>query len=367
VWLLFESIMDTSNIIGDVFRLDPLTGCKNLLAFSEALMDGFYNQSQDCLSLLFLDLNHFARVNDERGLQHGDAVLRWIGLLLREETQAQAFRVGGDEFVAVLTQGTHEEQAAAALKLFERLNQEAEGFGLRLPAASIAVVHYCGDKPVIPADVWVQLSQALFDVKTKANRTLDVFHAEMLPVADFHMHWVIDRMLQRMTSLGDALDEALHMAYTDPVSGLPNMLAAQRALEQAVAERKPFTLLLIDGDDLRNYNKISYAAGDAMIHRLGLVLHTRLRPGDFLARWRVGDEFLVLLPNSLSQQGMQIGERLCASLREASREWPIPVTISIGVASYPQHGETADRLIDQAMLALERAKEAGKNQVCLAE
>ena len=120
---------------------------------------------------------------------------------------------------------------------------------------------------------------------------------------------------------------------------------------------------MIDGDDLRRYNQISYAAGDEMIQWLGATLRDQLRPGDFLARWRVGDEFLVLLPATPLGQAAAVGSRLCRAVQQASEGWPLPVTISIGVAEYPRHGTDEVGLLRQAEAANDRAKALGKNCV----
>ncbi len=62
-----------------------------------------------------------------------------------------------------------------------------------------------------------------------------------------------------------------------------------------------------------------------------------------------------------------IGERFRLGIKEASREWRFPSSISIGIASFPIHGDTMDALIDQAEAANKSAKEQGKDRVVIAE
>ncbi|MBV9788744.1 MAG: GGDEF domain-containing protein, partial [Chloroflexi bacterium] len=109
-----------------------------------------------------------------------------------------------------------------------------------------------------------------------------------------------------------------------------------------------------------------YATGDSMLQHLCRVLRERLRPSDFIARWRVGDEFLVLLPHTSLEHGLMLGERLRGAVQDESLGWPFPITISIGVASYPQHGATIDALLQAGEYAQERAKAQGKNCVVAA-
>ena len=131
--------------------------------------------------------------------------------------------------------------------------------------------------------------------------------------------------------------------------------------------KQPFSILLLDGDELTRYNNISYAAGDEMIHKISVILSERLRPGDFVARWRAGDEFISILPNTTSPGAMVVGTRFCAAIREASQAWRFPTSITIGVATFPKHGQTVDELVDKAEGALKKGKDMGKNRVVLAE
>jgi diguanylate cyclase (GGDEF)-like protein len=123
---------------------------------------------------------------------------------------------------------------------------------------------------------------------------------------------------------------------------------------------------LIDRDNIRIYNSINYAAGDEMIRAMSTVFRSNLRPNDFVARWRSGDEFIAVLPNTPVEGAKIIGERFRQAVKEASQTWMFPVTISIGIATYPVHGDTINVLIDKAESAIKRAKEHGKDQVVLA-
>jgi diguanylate cyclase (GGDEF)-like protein len=98
------------------------------------------------------------------------------------------------------------------------------------------------------------------------------------------------------------------------VTQLPNSIAAEREINRAIQQsqrtNETFVILFIDGDNLRLYNDISYSAGDNMLKRLAELLASHLRPGDFIARWRVGDEFLVLLPATTQEAAFVVAERL---------------------------------------------------------
>lgn len=255
-----------------------------------------------------------------------------------------------------------------AKRIYERLNYESARVALQSPAASVAILHYEGHEAVMVADVLGQLGAATREVKQNLNRTFAEFRASTMQMPP-DPRWMLDNMLNGIVLFGAMLDNWHELAYTDPVSGLPNLRAALHHLETSIAHTRaaeqPLAVLLIDGDNLRLYNDISYAAGDEMIQRLSATLRNQLRPGDFLARWRVGDEFLILLPRTSLDQALTVAERLCHAVQQTSLTWPIPITISIGLAGYPTHAASTDALIQQAERAKEQAKAQGKNRVVL--
>ena len=164
------------------------------------------------------------------------------------------------------------------------------------------------------------------------------------------------------------LDQAQNLALSDDISGLPNHRAAQTVLGEkfndSLKARAPFSILFVDGDNLRQYNTISYQKGNSMIRKLGEILASQLRRGDFLARWFSGDEFLIVLPGADRRKAFRVGERLRLLVEETTRDWLFPITISVGVASFPEDGRTLEALLRKAEEANALAKKSGKNQVC---
>src|SRR5512132_3296160 len=116
-----------------VERIDPLTGVGNLLAFLEAFTSQLASTEFVDFSLLLVDLNNFMLFNKERGHEAGDAILHWVSIVMRD-IEVPIYRIGGDEIVAVLSEGTHEERAVTARELFERLNRESAQYNWSNPA-----------------------------------------------------------------------------------------------------------------------------------------------------------------------------------------------------------------------------------------
>jgi len=352
-----------------LIRTDQVTGCQNLIAFAEMITLRCNQPFGFPYSLIVIDINFMTRLNQTRGYSEGSKTLRWVALLAHAELETSVYQIDGDQFVAIMHAGTHAQHDEAARRVFQQLNLRAEDFGLQIPLASVSVIHYSGHEKLNPADFFAQISYSIANVKKYAGRSIKIFRLDELdPEGNTpYLLRVADNLVERLIHLGTRLDESLEMAFFDPTTGLPNQRAAQNQLRKRISsasdENKPFCLLLIDGDDLHRYNEISYADGDEMIRLLGKVIKQALRPEDFLARWRVGDEFLVLLAHMDIHQGITVGERICASVEQASRQWKLPVTVSVGAVAFPDHGNTPEELFHNAELANSLAKLRGKNQV----
>jgi diguanylate cyclase (GGDEF)-like protein len=347
-----------------VERIDPLTGVGNLLAFLEVFTWRLAAKNWTDFSLLLVDLNKFNDFNIERGHLQGDAVLRWISIVMKD-LEAPVYRIGGDELVAILTVDAREAREGTARSLFERINRESAQFSWSNPA-SVMLIHFHNDNLEI-ADLWIGISDALFDAKVYENRGFVVNTYIPIFAGNKYQVRVINTLTERLLSFATRLDATHKIAYVDPITQLPNSIAAERELQHTLQhaghEQDNFALLFIDGDNLRYYNDISYSTGDEMLKRLADLLTHHLRPGDFIARWRVGDEFLVLLPSTHGIAAFVVAERLRSAVETISKSWEIPITISIGIACYPSNGRTVEELLMNVEKAAKASKENGKNQI----
>jgi diguanylate cyclase (GGDEF)-like protein len=190
----------------------------------------------------------------------------------------------------------------------------------------------------------------------------------------------IERLHQHMQVQHEALTQANArleaLATTDMLTGLPNHRALAGLLEQE-GERarrfgRPLSLLYFDGDRFKQVNDTyGHAAGDAVLRELGERASSVLRAGDTVGRFG-GEEFLVLLPETGGQEALLVAERLrgavaAGPLAAREVEGGIALTVSIGVASFPTDGATANEVREQADQAMYWAKRLGRNQVRTAE
>jgi diguanylate cyclase (GGDEF)-like protein/PAS domain S-box-containing protein len=171
------------------------------------------------------------------------------------------------------------------------------------------------------------------------------------------------------------LQETLqHLSVRDPLTGLYNRRYMEeslaRELRRAERQGKPLGIIMVDIDHFKRFNDTcGHDAGDALLKELGSLLQRRIRAGDIACRYG-GEEFTVVLLDA----SPETTQRRAEEIREAAKQLKVqhaarildPVTLSLGVATYPQNGDTRDALMQNADVALYRAKQEGRDRVCAA-
>lgn len=121
-----------------------------------------------------------------------------------------------------------------------------------------------------------------------------------------------------------------------------------------------FCLFMLDIDNFKKYNDDKgHLEGDKVLHNVAQLVVTTLRGSDLTFRYG-GEEFAVILPRTTQQDAKKIAERLLAAARSR-----LPVTVSIGIGTFPDNVQTKNDLIDRADKALYRAKRLGKDRFCV--
>jgi diguanylate cyclase (GGDEF)-like protein len=167
--------------------------------------------------------------------------------------------------------------------------------------------------------------------------------------------------------------ELEQLSTTDSLTGLFNRKHLMEKLDlelgRSVRYQHDFTLMIIDIDHFKRYNDTyGHLAGDEVLRRMGAILKKSIRKSDCAARYG-GEEFIVFLPETGAEAGAQMAERIRRQMTEeemGSDTNRTTVTISAGVASFPDYGEDAESLIRNADAALYEAKRRGRNQVIIA-
>lgn len=163
-------------------------------------------------------------------------------------------------------------------------------------------------------------------------------------------------------------------AVTDPLTGLHNRRFLMEKLRSEVERLERYggttSVVMLDLDYFKRYNDAhGHVAGDRVLAQLARICQEEARGADVVARYG-GEEFTLVLPRTPWREARRAAERLRRVIVSASFEGEevLPggeLTVSLGVAGYPEHAESADQLIQVADRALYRAKERGRNRVCV--
>ncbi|MBB2206220.1 diguanylate cyclase [Gluconacetobacter takamatsuzukensis] len=208
--------------------------------------------------------------------------------------------------------------------------------------------------------------QARFLSRIIAERTGELTQtAERLQAADHEKTRLLERLRQQA-------DLATRQAREDPLTGLPNRRAFNEelalALEGVMAGQPDFCLALIDADRFKQINdQYSHAAGDEVLQGIADVLRDCVRAPDLVARIG-GEEFAILMPMTT----LENGEAACQRLRtafHAKTDWggalALRVTFSAGLVSSRPGEPSAALLLQRADTALYRAKNTGRDRICV--
>jgi diguanylate cyclase (GGDEF)-like protein len=155
-------------------------------------------------------------------------------------------------------------------------------------------------------------------------------------------------------------------ARTDPLTGLKNRLSFDSEMEVELerARRADAKLSIVVGD-LDHFkvvnDELGHRAGDQALVRVGRILAEGRRLGDLVARTG-GEEFTLILPGTAEHEAYLVAERIRTGVSSEFVDDAMPITFSLGVATYPDHGRSADAVIEAADQALYAAKALGRNR-----
>jgi diguanylate cyclase (GGDEF)-like protein len=170
------------------------------------------------------------------------------------------------------------------------------------------------------------------------------------------------------------LEETLRsQSIRDPLTGLFNRRYMEESLERemrrAIRNRASVGIIMLDVDHFKAFNDLhGHDAGDALLRAIGAVLQRSVRAEDIACRFG-GEEFTLILPEASLHEAAQRADYVRHAARQvfvSHRRQTLPaVTISAGVATYPDHGPTADAVLRAADAALYQAKARGRDRVVL--
>jgi diguanylate cyclase (GGDEF)-like protein/PAS domain S-box-containing protein len=204
----------------------------------------------------------------------------------------------------------------------------------------------------------------------------------------FYLQGKKEQFLPRQQQLAIMLAERLSLALSnlrlrdilqrqsirDALTGLYNRrymeTTVERELRQAARQKEPIGFIMMDLDHFKDFNDTyGHGAGDLLLTALGEYLQNNIRAGDIACRYG-GDEFVLILPQASINDTCERAEELREGIKKLAMDFGSTnqgeVTVSMGVAAYPDHGFSMDRLLSIADKALYRAKNIGRDRIAIA-
>jgi len=174
-------------------------------------------------------------------------------------------------------------------------------------------------------------------------------------------------MLTGLGSINHKMRNLRRESTTDALTALLNRRGLIKAMDEFASTGMPVAVLAVDIDNFKSVNdRFGHDVGDEVIRSLATLMRNGSRSNDILAR-PGGEEFTVLLPGTSLEDAITAAERLRGAMHKTPNATGGPVTVSIGVARFPEHGKDLEGALKEADKALYHAKNAGRNLTCVAQ
>ena len=216
----------------------------------------------------------------------------------------------------------------------------------------------------------VLIATAYYMASYYVMKFFNLWIPDIIPLFSILITFAISYLAKYLIKSRD-FEQQYKLATTDGLTELYNHRYFQETLrnqlETAKRYKQQFSLIIIDIDFFKNFNDTyGHQAGDAVLKQVAHILKRNTRATDFVCRYG-GEEMSIILPYADKAEAMIHAERICKAVSENKFLLPnnveCSVTISLGVSTYPQDGESPQSIIEKADKALYKAKENGRNQV----
>ncbi len=208
-------------------------------------------------------------------------------------------------------------------------------------------------------------------IKDKVIGVLDIESVELnaFDESDLATFTILAEMIAIAIENASLYKESERLAITDDLTGLYNTRYFYTALEKEIERSqdldRPFSIIIFDIDDFKKYNDTyGHLAGDQLLEELAELMIKKCRSTDIIARYG-GEEFVIILPETEYDGAVLVAERLRKSVKKHSfkinkKEKKGKVTISLGIATYPEDATNVKDLVNAADINLYGEKRIGK-------
>lgn len=247
---------------------------------------------------------------------------------------------------------------------------------LRMDAPSALRCTHLSDKKVSSGQSYVCIPMMA------QGEALGLLSLEKLNADDPESQAHIQQLAQNLTehismSLANLrLQETLQMqSIRDSLTGLFNRrymdVTLKRELERSIRRRSVLSVVMMDIDHFKQYNdEMGHDAGDILLQSMGAYLNSHIRASDVACRYG-GEEFLLIFPDTDIKTAQMRSEQIRIGLKEMRVEhhgrFLDPISISMGVAAFPEHGNTSEELLKAVDTAMYSAKNRGRDNVFVAD
>ena len=213
-------------------------------------------------------------------------------------------------------------------------------------------------------------------VRTQATGTLAVYSraTEAFTAEDQRFLEMMASQVAVALSAADATETSERRAHQDPLTGLPNRLQLTKDMDgdlaHLVEQGRPAVVAMADIDYFKRLNDdFGHKVGDVILQQVAALLRSSVRDDDRVYRFG-GEEFVLIFLDTAPKEACALAERIRTAFETVSftsdDKQPVgAVTISIGLASLPEHGAEFNSLIELADRAMYQAKAEGRNRVVL--
>ncbi len=207
------------------------------------------------------------------------------------------------------------------------------------------------------------------------GRLIGILALDKKQMNSLYSHEDIDLVMSMANQAGIVVEnaqlytQATIRATTDGLTELYNHRHFHERLEQEIARGSRFgtmfSLIILDIDLFKTYNDIyGHLAGDQILRNLAEYIEGSIRSLDMAFRYG-GEEFTIILPETRLDDAYNVAERIRKRVERKMSSRVMPLTISLGMASWPADGVTKEEIIASADAALYRSKQTGRNRTCL--
>ncbi|MCK5057029.1 MAG: diguanylate cyclase, partial [Candidatus Aminicenantes bacterium] len=224
------------------------------------------------------------------------------------------------------------------------------------------------DIPVIVMTAYASIESAVEAMKAGASDFITK------PFKFAHILFIIERVMEtkQLREMAVKSEYYKQLSNLDGMTSLYNYRFFKEMLKHEVDRHtrynRSLTLLMIDIDDFKKINdSYGHLVGDQVLKQIADLLKKSIRSHDLVARYG-GEEFAVILPETMEEEAIKVGERIVTTIREYQFNLiegspAESLSVTVGLASFPKDAEEVEQLVENSDQALYKGKNGGKNQV----